>query len=277
MGNLTVSSIGQADDTLLMSNDIVNLSYLFKLNDDFCSTYLVENCAEKTKLQVFSTIDMAVEVTCAEAVNPVKVNGQPIPFSSLAEHVGILRSVTGNGPTILARMSAHRKALAAVLHQGSARSHRGNPSSSLKLEKIYALPVLLSGLAALDLSAKDLDTIDHYYKECLRNLLKLYEKTPRSVIYFLAGTLPGAALVHLRQFSLFGMICRMNESNILWQHAKNVLFSLTITKKSWFDQIRKLCLVYNLPHPMDLFISHLDQVQFKKLIKSKVVTYWKTY
>ena len=33
----------------------------------------------------------------------------------------------------------------AVLHAGLAKGHRGNPAASLKIETVFAIPVLLSG------------------------------------------------------------------------------------------------------------------------------------
>ena len=44
-----------------------------------------------------------------------------------------------------------------------------------------------------------------------------YFKTPRTVVYFLAGSLPGSALLPSRQLSLFGMIARQND-----QHAQEL-------------------------------------------------------
>ena len=196
-----VSSIGQADDTLLLSNDIVKLNYLLILTFIFCSKFMVSLCAEKTKLQAFSSKVNSFEVQCAVSCNPIRINDETIPFFPVAEHVGIVRIVrspSGNGPSILARFTAHRNALAAILHEGLARGHRGNPSFSLRLEKLYALPVLMSGLASLVLSDKELDSIESYYREVLRKLLRLHQKTPRTVIYFLAGSIPGNALLHQR-------------------------------------------------------------------------------
>ena len=58
LGNLSVSAVGQADDTFLISNNIKNLQYLLHLSEAFCSRYQVKLCPEKTKLQVFSTKSM---------------------------------------------------------------------------------------------------------------------------------------------------------------------------------------------------------------------------
>ena len=269
--NLVISGIGQADDTVLLSNDLHNLFCLLKLTILFCTKYNVELCAEKTRLQLFNSKTMQVDLH--SIVNPIRINDKAIDFSKTAEHVGILRSTEGNGPTILARIASHKKALAAILHVGMSQNHRGNPSSSLKVLSLYCTPVLLSGLAPLILTKSEVTLIERHYKETLLRLLRLPKKTPRSVVYFLAGSLPGIALLHSRQLSLFGMITR-DSGSVLHQHAENIFLSSTISKSSWFDQIRDLCLLYSLPHPIDLLQSPLTKLNFKHLVKKKIISYW---
>ena len=274
LGSVMVAAIGQADDTVLISNDIVFLSYLLDLTKLFCHKYLVELCAEKTHLQVYGMrfveqIDVSLE-SC-----PIEINGQKIPFSNSAEHVGVVRSTNGNSQALFQRFRAHHRALASVLHQGMARGHRANPALSLRIERLYASPVLFSGLASLILTKTEVTSVEKHHRESLRQLLKLFKGTPRSVTYFLAGSLPGSALLHIRQLSLFGMIAR-NDGSILNRHAINVFSYQTIIKKSWFHQIRSLCLLYNLPHPQQLLCHPLEKLQYKKLIKSKVVDYWES-
>ena len=94
--NLTVSSIGQADNTLLLSNDIYALYYLLHLTQSFCSKYLVNLSAEKTKLQVYKRSKDDPEILH----NPIKIDGKIVPFVDETEHVGIIRSTEGNGPAI---------------------------------------------------------------------------------------------------------------------------------------------------------------------------------
>ena len=273
LGNLIISSIGQADDTALISNDIHKLFYLLELTKIFCSKYQVELCAEKTKLQVFSTKKMAHSVALSVATNAIEINGDKISFSPSAEHVGMLRCVSGNEPAILERFKAHRKALSGVLHTGMAKGHRGNPASSLHIDKLYAIPVLMSGLGPLVLSDPEITMIEQHHKETIRCLLRLHQNTPRSVIYFLAGSLPGSALLHLRQLSAFGMITRLN-GNILHQHASNIFSFSTISPKSWFNQIRRWCLLYGLPHPQDLLSDPPTKLAFRNLVRKKVISYW---
>ena len=51
-GNITVSAIGQADDTILLSDNLNALQNLLELTMNFCLKYDVRLCVEKTKLQV---------------------------------------------------------------------------------------------------------------------------------------------------------------------------------------------------------------------------------
>ena len=101
-------------------------------------------------------------------LNPININGHSIDFSDQAEHVGIIRSCNGNMPNLVNRFTSHRKALAASLPCGTARSHRANLAACLSVEKLYALPVLMSGLASLVLSNTEINHLDQHYLNTLR-------------------------------------------------------------------------------------------------------------
>ena len=273
LGPITVSGVGQADDTGLLANDIHKLLFLLHLTSNFCDKYQVQLSSEKTKLLVYHTKDQQDTIDYLKYVNPIKVNGEKINFTETAEHVGVVRSVSGNLPALLARISAHKKALGAVLHSGLARSHRGNPAASLRIQQIYANSVLFSGIGSLVLSEQESNIVSQHHKETISNLQRLLPLTPRAVIYFLAGTLPGAAFLHLRQLSIFGMITRL-PANILHSHAKNIFSCVTSSQKSWFHQIRDLCLQYDLPHPGQLLSSPPTKEVFKNSVKKHVIDYW---
>ena len=106
-------------------------------------------------------------------------------------------------------------------------------------------------------------------------LMKLPDKSPDPVIYFLAGTVPIEAHIHRRQLSLFGMISRL-PSNILFKTASTILASDPDSSKSWFVGIRKLCLKYSMPSPLHLLQSPPTKSAFKKLVKSKILDFWET-
>ena len=81
---------------------------------------------------------------------------------------------------------------------GLARGNRGNPASSIKVEQTYGIPVLLSGSAALVLKSQEDEIITSHLKMKLQNLQKLYDRTPRSFVYFLGGSLPSTTLLHMK-------------------------------------------------------------------------------
>ena len=231
LGPLTVSSVGQADDTALVSTSIHNLNLLLYLTSIFCSRYQVTLSSDKTRLLAYHKGDMKDTVDYWQNANPIRVNDIPISFSNTAEHVGVVRSTSGNLPAIQARISAHKKALGAVLYAGLARSHRANPLASIRIQHIYCNSVLFSGIGSLVLSSNECKIVAQHHKETLSNLQRLLPLTPRPVIYFLAGTLPGEAHLHLRQLSLFSMVLRLPR-NILHSHAKNIFNFVTCSPKS---------------------------------------------
>ena len=169
-------------------------------------------------------------------------------FQENVEHVGIIRSDSGNLTIIMTRISSHSKAIAAVLHAGAARGHRANPVAGLKLHRLFGAPVLMSGLGALVLNKLEISLVNNHHQKVIQNLLRLKPGTPHGVCLFLAGILPGEALLHLRQLSILGMIIE-SEGNILHKHGLNAL-SLKPSSHSWFNQIRDLCLQYQLQRNM---------------------------
>ena len=264
-----ISSVGLADDTGLVSNTISNLRYILHLAISYCKKYQVTLCPEKTKLLMFGTTNQKENIF----YNPIKINNTPIEFTDQAEHVGIVRSVHGNLPHLVRRFVAHKNSLASVLSCGAARGHRANPMAAIKVESVYATPVLMSGLASLVLSSPEITLVDQHYKDTLQNLQKLHQNTPRSVTFFLAGCLPAQAILHMNQLSLFGMITRLREDP-LNLHARNVLTSFKSSSRSWFFQVRDLCIKYMLPHPLVLLESPPSKPFFKKLVKSHIIDYW---
>ena len=127
----------------------------------------------------------------------------------------MLGSSSGNTFIILARNTAHKNALGAVLHSGIARGHSQNPASSLHVYQVYGVPVLLSGLGPLVFSKPELSLVIQYHREIISNLQRLLPATPRSALYFLTGSLPSEALLNLRQLSLFGMISCLKSHDYL--------------------------------------------------------------
>ena len=159
------------------------------------------------------------------------------------------------------------------MSSGVAKAHRANPAASIRVNQLHGIPVLMSGLSSLVLRKPEIEVISKHHKKTLINLQKLHANTPDTVVFFLSGTLPGSAILHLKQFSLFGMITRLPGS-VLHELAIRMMTCAKPSSTSWFQQIRNLFLQYLLPHPLTFLENPLSKCQFKRLVKSKVQDYW---
>ena len=270
---LVVSAIGQADDVALVSNDIFALQSLLQLSLQYCQHHHVKLQGDKTKLQVFSDFRSDMAAYYAKLVSPIRMEGKLINFTQEVQHVGLTRSPSGNLPHILGRFEAHRKVLAGLLPVGLAHGHNGNPSASLLIHNLYAIPVLYSGLAALVLKSTEISLLDQFLKKTVQRLMKLMDKTPACVVAFLGGQLPAAALLHQRQLVLFGMVSRLPGS-VLHKHGTCILTSARPAASSWFQKVRDLCILYQLPHPLTTLANPPTKAFYNKQVKSKIFDYW---
>ena len=228
----------------------------------------------KTKLLVWSPSNQKQATGLLKLSCPISIDKLDISYSESAEHVGIVRSTnSGNMPHILDRLSSHRRAMAAVLFTGAAQHHRANPSATIQLEKLYGCPVLLSGLASLVLNNSELGAVLRHHRITLCRLQKLSKTTPDSVVYFLAGSLPSSALIHLRQLGLLGMLARLGECSVLQQLGRAALL-FTVNCKSWFQQVRTVTQQYSLPDPLQILQSPPSKESWKKLCKANVISWW---
>ena len=273
IGSGVISAIGQADDVVLASSSLYKLQLLVHLTELYCARYRVKLEPSKTKLLVYCPDKQSFLVDHALNSQTIKLNNIPVKIVNETDHVGVLRSAVGNLPHILQRIARHKKALHALLPAGLARRHRGNPAASLKVSQIYGTPVLLSGTASLVLSQAELDILDGHYLHTLIKLLRLHDKTPGPIVYFLAGSLPASALLHQRQLSLLNMICNL-KNDPLQKHAYHALLLSKFHPKSWFVQVRNVCLRYGLPHPLELLENPLPKIKFQKLVKQKIAEFW---
>ena len=103
----------------------------------YCDKYQVKLVGSKTKLIVYTTKSTDIQSKVELATTIINVGGQDISPSHEATHVGVVRCAEGNGPNIAARLSAHRRAVYAVLHAGLGKGHRANPAASIRIETVF--------------------------------------------------------------------------------------------------------------------------------------------
>ena len=280
LDGIMVASIGQADDVALLSDSPEKLRCLLCLTSLYCSRQHVELVPEKTRLLVWTPKNKQAQTNLLKLSCPIFVGNKQIEYSSSADHVGVVRSTNGgNIPHIMDRISAHIRAISYVLHSGAARHHTASPSSTILLDKLYGASVLFSGIASLVLTEKELSIVDKHYKKMLCRYQKLPLNSPDCVIYFLSGSLPARAILHLRMLSLLGMIARLGPNSILQKIGRQSLLATTCNKKSWFYSVRSISKLYDLPDPLLVLQdgSNSSKEAWKRKCKASVVSYWEQY
>ena len=111
---IPVAGVGQADNTALVSSDLHQLQCLLDLSLEYCKKHQVQLSAVKTKLMIFCNKE--TEYTrYSRMISPLSIGNTPVQFATTAEHVGVLRSVSGNLPHLQQRIVSHRRSLAQIL------------------------------------------------------------------------------------------------------------------------------------------------------------------
>ena len=112
-----------------------------------------------------------------------------------------------------------------------------------------------------------------HHRTTLCRLQKLARTTPDCVVFFLAGSLPSTALIHIRQLGLLGMMARLGDSSVLQRIGKEALLHNS-NYKSWFQGMRSVTSQYGLPDPLLVLQSPPTKDTWKKICKAKVVSWW---
>ncbi|CAG2206523.1 unnamed protein product [Mytilus edulis] len=108
----------------------------------------------------------------------------------------------------------------------------------------------------------------------IKQILSLAKNTADPAVYILSGSLPMEAELHLKALSLYGNITRADRSTIEWRLAERQLHLKTNQSNSWFIEIKKICLKYDILDCQDFLNNPLGKLQWKSLITKKIHTYW---
>ena len=274
MGEVSLASIGVADDIALLSPSPHALQSLLNISQALTSSKCMVNVPEKTKMLAYAP-KHDVSVAYWKETAPISMAGASLPLSPQAEHVGILRSSSGsNLLSVTTRIASHTRSLYSIISCGLARNPRGNPAASLRVESCYSSPKLFSGLASLCLNQSELDILSLHCRTTLQRLQRLHPRTPAPAVHLLSGSLPAAGQLHQHQFTLLHMVASLGPDNILHRHGLYMLHQQV--PNSWFVKLRQVSTQYSLPDPLQVLSSPLPKSKFKYMVKTAIRSYWST-
>ena len=135
-------------------------------------------------------------------------------------HLGLERSDKQESEiNIEERIKTSRRTKYSLMSSGLHGTNGIDPTTSYNIYKLYVLPRLLYGLEILALKTRDIEKLDRFHKDTLRQFQSLPKRAAISSVYLLLGALPIEAELHKRrQLSFLYIYCyqqKMSSSKVL--------------------------------------------------------------
>ena len=131
-----------------------------------------------------------------------------------------------------------------------------SPLSNRKMFLSYHMPSFLYGTDTLNINLGDIERLELKYRKTLKCMLSLPDCTSSPAVYLCMGVLPAAAQRDIEILGLFGQLAMCDTSN---QNIRTIIeHTLTfygINFPGWSGLVRRTCLQYNLPDPLQ-YLQH---------------------
>jgi hypothetical protein len=155
--------------------------------------------------------------------------------------------------------------------------HNGlDPETSLQLFKTYVLPILLYGMEILLPTKTHTAKMDLFQKKILKQILSLPKNAPDCAVYILTGIWPIELQIQYKTLIFYNNICNLNDSSLEKEIARRQLSIKNNNSKSWFMEIKKLLLKYDLKDPIILLENPVNKEEWKRTVNKPINFKWKT-
>ena len=228
--------------------------------------------AEKTKLVVTGS---KLDMKHYSDVSPWVLDNQAISVVDNNEHLGLIVSGTDEEEkNIDENIQKCRNSLFGLLGPAFAFKCLLPPSVQAHLWRTFSLPKLRSGLSSLPIRPADMGPLKIFHNKILRGFLKLSNSSPIPALHFLLGELPIEGRLHLDVLSLFYNIWN-NPDTTIYKIVQYLLPMAADSSLTWTAHLRTICLMYNLPNPLDLMSSGVawKKEDWSILAKTKVIVF----
>ena len=203
--------------------------------------------------------------------------GQPIQFSDTATHLGIIQGNLKNFNDLRVndRIRNASQALYSLFGAGLHGRNGLNPAICGKLWQTYIIPRLLYGAEIWVLNRKQLERMEVFQREKLRQIQNLPERTANIAVLSLLGIPPVSAEIDIRALCLFrNAIAEKN--NIEYRLALRQLATKDRNSGSWFIHIAKKLDEYNLPSAFDILAETPKKNHWNRKVRLAVLSSWES-
>ena len=270
VGEISCVAPACADDITVGAEDKRSLQYLVNIGVDF-------SCMERFFLQPVRSVILEIIQHCGQLEDKdfqITIKGVPMPVVEEVMHMGILRSADTQETAVRETMQKARRTIYSLMGSGL-HGHNGlDPETALHLLSIFVLPVLVYGLEVVLPKNALVEKLERTYKQFSKHVLSLPTTVADSAVYILSGTIPIEGVIHKRAVTLFGNICRLDDSSIEKQLAQRQFAVKAHNSSSWFLAIKKILVKYDLPGCWDILTEPPTKYRWKSLVNKQVNSYW---
>ena len=267
IGTIYTGCLAVADDFLYLSNCPDELQVMLNLAYSFSGERRYKIHPLKTTL-----VSRVTTKTSRIKDKDAKwyMGNNQVTENTKSEHLGILRSSKDeNALNIQKRTSLARRTLYSLIKTGVHGCNSLNAKLSHKIYQVYVVPRLLYGLEALLLNKCQIDELERFHIEILKNIQSLPTRTANCIVYLLLGTLPLKLEIERKQLGLFYSVIQRENSTLqdLWKRQITLL-----QDGSFFEHVSGLLEKYSLPVPEK--IVKMSREAWKLLVKKTLRVYW---
>ena len=259
IGNVDVTSPTCADDIALLSQ---------KENDAQILTNTVHEATKKDRFSINASKCEVVHFKTKKkqcGLPTIKYNNTNIDVCNSAKHLGIERN-PNNTPDVDSRIQTARKTVYALLGSGLHGKNGISPIISFHVWSTFVIPRLLHGIELLNIRKSDIDTLERYQRQFLKQIQTLPERTASVAVLTLLGAKTIEAQIDTRIITTFLNIAK-DPSTVEFQIAIRQLTVKADNSNSWFIKVKNILHKYDLPCPEFLLknIRNIKQVEYWKI------------
>jgi hypothetical protein len=129
---------------------------------------------------------------------------------------------------------------------------------------------MLYGLELILPNRTQTTKLEIFQNKLLKQLLSLPQNAPDSAIYLLIGFLPVEVQIHKKALQLFNNITNQSEESIEKRLARRQLAVKLNPSASWFIEIKKLLLKYELQDPIFMLDNPITKNEWKSILNRKI-------
>ena len=169
-------------------------------------------------------------------------------------HIGVPQSTRNQSKVIIDYRITKGQDITYTLQHSTRNTLSGiSPLSNRKMFNSYHQPSFIYGTDTMSVNLTDLERLEVKYRQVLRNMLSLPIYTNTAVIYLSIGVLPAAAQRDIEILGLFGQLAMCeDDKQTVRRIIANSLTYYDLNFNGWSGLVRKTCLCYDLPDPIQI-------------------------